>query len=131
MQTGERIIAFDGQFLQCRHDRFVAADDQEFLCRIAPPPVGVGEVPDQLSRLFVEHMRRGVRLGTIVDQPEDAAGVDMLVKPVLEDLRAEERAFLGPVRFLDDAVVHVADVQVSVGPGRASRPAGSWRRWMP
>ena len=49
-------------------------------------------------------------------QPPDAAVVGDLVQLMLLDLRAQVRPARRPLRFLDDAVVHVGDVDRAVRP---------------
>ena len=103
--------------LQRGDDGLVAAQDEQLLRRVAPPAVGMVEVGDELRRRLVEHVRLRAGLEVLVDQPPDAAAADVLVHAVLLDDLAQVAALADPVPFLDDAAVHVDDVEAAVGAG--------------
>ena len=50
-------------------------------------------------------------------EPVDAAHADLFVEGVLLHGLAEIAAFLGPVSLLDDAAIHIGDVEGSIGRG--------------
>ena len=113
--------------LQRGDDGLVLLEDQELLRRVAPPAVGMAEMPHELCRGLVVHPRHdsiapqpvgSIRLDAVVDQSPDATLVDHLVQVVLLDLRAQVGAGSREVPDLDDAVVHVGDVDRPVRRGR-------------
>ena len=74
---------------------------------------------DELGGRFVEHPRaRAIARDAVVRQTPDAAVPQDLVQLVLFDLLPEVRAFLGPLRALDHAAIHVGDVHRAVRSGR-------------
>ena len=130
------------QILERRHDRLVLLEDEQPLRGVAPPPVRMRQVRDELGRRLAEHARlRAVRLDgrrrglsgdrdgggagrragerrrAVEAQAPDAAAVNDLVQLVLLNLQTQVRSGAGPLAFLDDAAVHVRDVDRPVGRG--------------
>ena len=117
-------------------------EDEQALCGVAPPAVRMRQVGDELRRRLGVHARRrevrldsrhgraarrgaGVGLGRrrrdggnadIAQTPDATEPWTDLVELVLFDLVAEVRARERPLRVLDDAVVHVGDVDRAVRP---------------
>ena len=113
------LVGRPGQRLQRRHHRLVLLQHQQLLRGVAPPAVRIAEVRHQLRRGLAEHLRRRrAPSHAIVGQPPDAAVADDLVEPVLIDAVAQIRARARPLRLLDDAAIHVSDVQRAVRRGR-------------
>ena len=80
-------------------------------------PLGSDRCATSLRRRFLQHVRLLARRHAVIDQRADPAAVDVLIEPIFLDLRPKVRAFLGPGGFLNDAVIHVADIEASVRPG--------------
>jgi hypothetical protein len=73
------------------------------------------EMRDELRRCFLEHARLRAGLEILVDETPDAAfGVDFVHAVLLDDF-AEVAAFAHPVALLDDAAIHVDEVEATVG----------------
>ena len=81
------------KFLEGRHDREIATQDEEFLRGVAPPAIGMGQVLHPLGGSFVEHARLRTGLEILVTQAIDAAPPDLLLQIVGLDLFAQVRAF--------------------------------------
>ena len=69
---------------------------------------------DELGRRFVEHARLGTGLEIFVHEAPDAAVAIDLIQAILLDDLAEVAAVLDPVAFLDDAAIHVHEVEAAV-----------------
>ena len=70
---------------------------------------------DELGRRFVEHARLGAGLEILVHEAPDASVAIDLIQAILLDHLAEVAAVLDPITFLDDAAVHVHEVEAAVG----------------
>ena len=127
MEARQQIRRLRGDRKQQGHDRLVLLQHEQLLRRVAPPAVRMAQVRHELRRRLVVHPRqdaiayepvRSIRLDAVVDQPPDAALVNDLVEIVLLDPRAQVRPGPCEVPHLDDAVVHVRDVDGAVRCGR-------------
>ena len=102
-----------------RNDRRVLLEDEQLLRGVTPPSIRVAEVRDQLRCRLVQHPRpRAIAVDAVVCQAPDAAVAHDLVELILLDLFPQVGAGLGPFAFLDDAAVHVRDVERAVGRNR-------------
>ena len=109
--------AFVSEFLEGGGDGLIGAEDEQLLSVVTPPAVGVFEVGDKLLRRFVEHLGKGAGREVVVDEPVDASALDVFGEAVVIDDAAQVAAGLGPVALLDDAAVHVNNVEGSVRTG--------------
>ena len=105
------------EFCERGHDGDIAPQDEELLGGVAPPAIGVGQVLDPLGRRLVEHARLRAGLEILVTQAIDPAPPNLLLQIVGLDLFTQVRAFAGPIGLLDDAAIHVDDVESAIGRG--------------
>ena len=134
MEPRDLVVGCPRELLERRDDRLVLLQDQQPLRRVAPPAVGMRQMRDELRGCFAIHPRCGEirfdwrnrrladvrrrcghRRPAVVPETPDPTMRRHLVQLVLLDLRAQVRARPGPLQFLDDAVVHVGDVERAVG----------------
>jgi hypothetical protein len=101
------------QLLQRRNRRLVGTLHQQLLGSVAPPAIGVRQMRHQLCRRLVDHVRLGAgRLYAGVDDAIDAALVNAVPKPVLQDIVFQ---IVGLDRFvLGHAAIHVHDIDAAV-----------------
>ena len=115
MDTTEDFLAMQGELRERRDDRLVTLHNQEFLRGVAPPANRAAEVGHQLSRSFLKHPRLWAGLKVIVDQaPNTTMASDLIQRVLLDDL-TQVTAFAHPVTFLDNAAVHIDEVEAAVG----------------
>ena len=115
MGATEGILTLQGEFREGRYDRLVTLQDEELLRGVAPPANRAAEVGHQLSRGFLEHPRLRAGLKVIVDEAPNTAMAGDLVHRVLLDDLPQVATFAHPVAFLDNAAVHVDEVEAAVG----------------
>ena len=110
--------------LQRRHDRFVLLQHEQLLCRVSPPAVGMSKMCHELRSGFFVHARDrriarerigSIDLHPVIHETPDSTLVDHLVQVVLLNARTQVGSRSGPLRLLDDAVIHVGDVDRAVG----------------
>ena len=89
-------------------------------------PFGCDSSLDQLRRRRRRQRRRRVAARRLVHDAVDAAEAGRLLELVREDVIAQVLGDVGAL--LDDAAIHVDDVERAVGRVRQIRPAGSARR---
>ena len=114
MKPRPPVLRAPGQLHQRGDDRRGTALDEQALCRVTPPSVGVRQRLDQLRRR--DRLRHALRIPPrrLVHDPVDAAVRVRGFQLVLDDVIAEVLGDVGAL--LDDAAVHVHDVQRAVGP---------------
>ena len=84
VEPGEQIRPSPHDRLKRRRDRRVPSQHQQLLRRVAPPPIGMREVRDELSGRFIQHPRtRSIARHPVVRQPPDATVPDHFVQLVL------------------------------------------------
>ena len=129
VHAGEVIVVGGHEIFQGVGHRGVALEDEQFLSSIAPPTVGMGEASHQLCGRFLEHLRLWARFVIFMDQTPNAAAADGFIELVLLDDLAQVGALSHPVAFLNDASVHIHDVERTIGRGhRVDRPEVGVRR---
>ena len=69
----------------------------------------------ELGRGFLKHARLRARLKVIVDEAPNTAITGDLIQRVLLDDLTKVTAFAHPVALLDDAAVHIDEVEAAVG----------------
>jgi len=69
----------------------------------------------QLGVGLLQQLRRARGLAAVVHQPPDAAVTDVLLETERQHLWPQVAVFAHPVALLDDAAVHVDEVQTAVG----------------
>ena len=119
---------------QGRDDRLVLLEDEDALRVVAPQAIWIGEVGDELGgRLVIHlglsqiernarlagdgHVRRAVGGDAVVAHAPDATEPDDGLETKLLDAGVQVGAGTGPLGLLNDAVVHIHDVEGAVGAG--------------
>ena len=94
----------------------IGTEKDQFLGGIAPPADRVLQVTHQFLGGFLQHVGLfPVRLMVLVADPPDAAHLNVLVDSgATGELSV---SFIEPGRILNDAPVHVRDVEATVRPG--------------
>ena len=81
---------------------------------VPPPSVGMGKVADPIDRGFVQHPRLGAGGEVFVRQSVDSAESDFFVQFVGFNLFAQVGAGPGPGGLLDNASIHIDDVEGAI-----------------
>src|SRR6187455_1737158 len=68
----------------------------------------------QFSRSFLQHLRTRSGLISFVNQPVDTTSAEVFIQLLALDYRAEETTFAGPIAFLNNAPVHVNNIQTAI-----------------
>ena len=123
MQPGKGRGGRTGQLLERGDHRLVPANDDQLLSFISPPTVGVREVADERAGLLIEHAGSRPGLELVVNNPVDPSLADILVQPVGGHHTPQIGTPAHPITFLDNAPVHVEDIETAIGTGlRRQRP---------
>ena len=109
VQAGERLAVLQDP-LKGFPRRFIAALDDEALCRVPPPAIGMVEVACQFDGgELLESGGRAPVLVLVAQTIDATMSAARLVESTAQDLLAQVGSDIGPV--LDDPVVHVQDVE--------------------